>query len=255
MKPLIGITAHIDNGDPNDLYPGHPLIYTDHQYVKALENHEMMVVIIPVIKNQSEIPYYLDFLDGIVLTGGGYLDLDIPIEHTSTLRGTGDERFSFESALLDSALRLNMPILGICRGMQMINEVLGGTLKTLTSDDHHQEIRGIAGSIPTHDIIITPDSKLGQMLEKNEISVNSFHRQVIDIPGKGIQVVGWSQSDGLIEAIESHHHSWVLGMQFHPEQLLEGGNHWGKLFKSLREAAVTYQQSKNLSSSGTIQEG
>lgn len=232
MKPLIGLTAHVDRGGPEDLYPGHPLIYTDRHYIRALEDHEMIPVILPALQHADEVSRYLGHLDGIVLTGGGFLHLEKPLKLVSTLKKTGDERFVFEKALLTAALRLDMPVLGICRGM---------------NSDHHQEIKEIKGSTPTHDMTMVPETNFARMLGHKTIAINSFHRQAIDEIGIGLRVCGKSSEDGVIEALESNDHTWVFGVQFHPEQLYGVDPRWSQLFDGFQKAALAYQKKKNIS--------
>ncbi|WP_198162728.1 gamma-glutamyl-gamma-aminobutyrate hydrolase family protein [Halobacillus mangrovi] len=244
MKPWIGITVHVDDGKSDDLYPQHPLMYIESDYIKAIEVHGMHPILLPVLDDTSEIESYLSKLDGLLVTGGGYLNLDKPLPSSPDLSGTGDTRYSFEFVLLQQALNAGLPILGVCRGMQMLNEVHGGTLENLCSDHHHQEVLGIESDILTHSIELKKESKLSEILGSDYIDVNSRHRQKIFSLGNGLREVGWSSKDRVIEAIESENKSWVFGLQFHPEQLYKRDPRWSSLFNDLKRAAKQYSQTK-----------
>ncbi|WLR51040.1 gamma-glutamyl-gamma-aminobutyrate hydrolase family protein [Bacillus tianshenii] len=241
MKPWIGVTMHVDNGTEEDLYPGHSLMYVERDYIQTLEEHGMHPILLPVLKDPSEVQAYLSKLDGLLMSGGGYLNLHKKLSPTSRLSETGNERFAFEMTLLKEALKLDMPVLGVCRGMQMLNEAFAGTLRNLTSADHHQEIKGLDGAVLMHEIVLEEQSKLARIIGREVIGVNSRHRQVIDQLGEGLKAVGHSVPEYYIEAIESEQHSWVFGTQFHPEQIYSREQRWSYLFQEMREAAIQYK--------------
>lgn len=248
MKPAIGVTLHTDQGMAGDLFPGHPLYYVEHHYIEAIHRHGMRPVLLPVIQDLSHMEYLAGSLDGLMLTGGGFLPLQTETDHTLPgLKGTGEERFAFEQTLLRFILPTGMPVLGICRGCQMINDVHGGTLYNLegtTNIEHHQEKRGIPGDQATHAIRLARDSKLASWLGTSELPVNSFHRQAISRLGNGLRPTGWSVEDDVIETIEGTEHPWLIGLQFHPEKLWREDARWSGLYDALRHAAFRYSNAK-----------
>ncbi|WP_070121776.1 gamma-glutamyl-gamma-aminobutyrate hydrolase family protein [Bacillus marinisedimentorum] len=241
VKPWIGVTVHVDEGRQYDLYPEHPLLYVERDYIRALEHHGMNPVIIPVLNHHDDLPDYLARLDGLLMAGGGYLNLEKKLPSNPKLGQTGKERFSFELSLLQSALKMDMPILGVCRGMQMLNECHGGTLTNLQDSTHHQEIRGIPGHEPTHFIILNKHSRLSAIVGPETVMVNSRHRQIVANVGPGLKAAAWSAGDGVIEAIESEQNAWVFGMQFHPEQIYTREPRWSSLFSDFKKAAESYR--------------
>lgn len=247
MTPWIGLTVHADEGSPGDLFPGHPLFYVERHYVNALYSHSLHPMLIPVIKDKVYLEQLAEKLDGLILTGGGYLSLQQGTDKSLPgLAGTGSERYEFEFALLQKMLPTGMPILGICRGAQMINEVYGGTLYNLegrTNIEHQQEKVGVPGGQTTHRIRLATDSRLAHWIGCQQVEVNSFHRQAVSQPGKGLKAVAWSVDDGVIEALEGVDHPWLVGLQFHPEQLWHQNRNWSKLFAAFHEAAVQYRYS------------
>ncbi|WP_085506486.1 gamma-glutamyl-gamma-aminobutyrate hydrolase family protein [Thalassobacillus devorans] len=244
MKPWIGVTVHMDEGKEDDLYPHHPLLYVERDYIQALEEHDMNPVLIPVLSNAGNVPDYLEKLDGLIMTGGGYLNLSKPLSASTRLRETGSKRFAFEEQFLKAAVESGMPVLGVCRGMQMINEVFGGNLQNLKNNDHHQEVKGLEGSLPVHGLELDSSSYLANIIGNKPLQVNSRHRQVISQTGKGLKPVAWSKDDQLIEAIESVEDRWLIGLQFHPEQLYKKEQRWSLLFQSFKDAALAYRNSQ-----------
>lgn len=248
MKPLIGVTVHADEGSDRDLYPNHPLFYVERHYVYALQRHNMNPVLLPVLNDYRDIYPYLELLDGLLLTGGGYLNLNETASSLPNLQGTGGERLTFECALLEEAVPCEFPILGICRGQQTINRFFGGTIVNLPEEspiNHHQETDNIPGGQSTHEIHVERNSEMSQLTGIRAYDkVNSFHRQAVERPGEGLKVSAWCPEDGVIEAVESVEHPWLFGLQFHPEQLWETNNSWSRLFANMCEAAIDYRVEK-----------
>lgn len=248
MKPVIGLTVHADRGAAGDLYPGHPLFYVERHYADTLQHHGMYPILIPVVQDGDFIQYLVGKLDGLVLTGGGFLRLQPTPQPLPGLKGTGSVRYAFERALLQAMIPKGAPILGICRGAQMINDVSGGTCINLdgkTTIEHHQGRKGISGDQVTHAVRLSPSSRIATWIGRQRIEVNSFHRQAVSTLGKGLKAAGWSEEDGVIEVFEGVDHPWLIGVQFHPEQLWRAYAYWTKFFTQLRQAAIQYRRSQS----------
>ena len=157
-------------------------------------------------------------LDALVIGGGS----DIGPEHYGgdvTARVKADpERDVLEIDWIKKAIRDNIPILGICRGAQLINVVLGGNL--------HQDIRSIRvktrnrpGLLPTKRVELETDSQIAGICRGTHIRVNSLHHQAVDRPGEGLKAVGWDR-DRIVQTIESESSRPIIGVQWHPEYLI-----------------------------------
>jgi putative glutamine amidotransferase len=171
-------------------------------------------------------------VDGLVLAGGPDLD---PVHYDQTPHPRAGrprpERDATELALLDAALETGTPVLGICRGMQVLNVGLGGTLHQHLPDD-----LGITDHLPTPGqfgqvkVAVAEDSRLAGIVGR-DVGVSCHHHQGIDTLGSGLVAVGWA-ADGSIEAIELPGEPFVLGVQWHPEEDTEDP----RLFRALVEA-------------------
>lgn len=178
----------------------------------------------------------LDGVDGLVLSGGGDVDPSLYDGSAENTRGVRPERDRFELALLAEAEARGLPILGICRGAQLLNVARGGTLETIRGD---RELRRRHGRYRWHPVELEGGSLLARLLETDSIArVVSYHGQAVDRPGEGLVIVGRA-ADGVVEAIEAARPSegpWLLGVQWHPELSPRNRLH-RKLFSSLVEAA------------------
>ena len=161
---------------------------------------------------------------GLVLTGGRDID---PARYGATRHHETDEpnqqRDELEFALLDIALHADLPVLAICRGHQLLNVALGGGLHQHIEGDAHRALADDASSSRWHEVALVPGTRLARWLDAEQVRVNSRHHQAVtaETLAEGLRVCGTSD-DGLIEAVESEHHSWVIGVQWHPERLETG---------------------------------
>jgi putative glutamine amidotransferase len=159
----------------------------------------------------------LDLLDGVLLAGGSDVDPGAygarPSPETGT---TWPERDRFELALAHRAIARDIPLLGICRGMQMLNVAYGGTL------DQHLERAGLhrhtPGAFSDHEVVLQPGSLAARSVEAERTMVKSHHHKGIAELGDGLTVSGRSEPDDLVEAVEDTTHRHVLGVLWHPEE-------------------------------------
>lgn len=162
---------------------------------------------------------YLEDADGVLLTGGVDVDPDFYGAEPHPLLGLVDlPRDRFELALFGAARAKGVPVLGVCRGHQLINVALGGTLHqhlpALAGNVQHEQLE--IGGTPSHGVALELGSALALAFGAAQVRTNSYHHQAVDKPGRGLRVVGQS-ADGTVEALESSEGSFVLGVQWHPE--------------------------------------
>jgi putative glutamine amidotransferase len=191
-------------------------------YVDAVQRAGGIVAMLPPDPVLSEDPEQaLALLDGLILAGGADID---PASygqeaHPETV-GTVPERDAFEIALTHAAIERELPLLGICRGMQLINVALGGTLlQHLPERYGHHEHRRVPGSFDgaEHDVVLSEGSLAARATGEIHHTTKSHHHQGVDRLGEGLIVSGVSTLDELAEAIELPDAQFVLGVQWHPE--------------------------------------
>ncbi|MDO4802770.1 MAG: membrane dipeptidase [Prevotellaceae bacterium] len=233
-KPIIGITGNY--GDKGcELAPG---------YYKSVIRAGGVPVIIPPCEDKDVIINTLEKIDGLILSGGGDANpLFWGEEPSPMLHSINPERDLAELLTIRLAYNRQIPILGICRGIQMMAVAIDGSI--------HQDISHIVGVIKhsqdlirereSHSVKIEDDSILHQIYGKKEIYVNSFHHQGVRDAGTHFRITATAQ-DGVIEAIESTEGKPMMGVQWHPECLESGA----PIFKWLVEQAVLFQQTKNI---------
>jgi putative glutamine amidotransferase len=230
MRPLIGVTTSElrtsslattrRHGEPP-----HPEMALGMTYMRTLDAAGAMPVVLPPVGEADE---YLERLDAICLSGGPDLDPDAygAEERHAELGPTEPSLDAFELALLTGALERGMPILAICRGLQALNVVCGGTL--------HQHVPGHrqtqVATKPSHGVEIAGRTRLTRIMNTRELPVNSFHHQAVDRVGSGLRVVARAH-DGTVEGVEGH--GFVVGVQWHAETLFAHR----RLFEALVAAA------------------
>jgi len=225
-KPVIGITCYLDYDDPKRKYPFvFAFDYAKRQYYLAVQDTGAVPVILPNIEKLSLVDEYVEVLDGLLLAGGGDVH---PSFFSERIRAKNlsikIERDRFEMALAKKALRKKLPILGICRGFQVINIALGGTIfqdlslrkeKTL----NHKPEKVIRFK-RKHKVKIKEDSKLYSIVKEKQILVNTSHHQIIKDVAPGLSASAWSE-DGVIEALEGKGKEFLISVQWHPEAMLK----------------------------------
>jgi putative glutamine amidotransferase len=163
----------------------------------------------------------LDRIDALLLAGG--CDIDPSTyggDPDGIAGGTTPERDRFEAALARAALQRDMPVLGVCRGMQMLNVALGGGIEQHLPDRvGHEEHRHTPGVFADHSVRIEPGTLAERVVGRTNVGVTSHHHQGIDGLGDGLVATGWSEEDEeVIEAIEAPAHAFALGVLWHPEE-------------------------------------
>ncbi len=244
MKPLIGVTtSELRPGELATLRrhgePPHAEMALGITYVRAVEAAGGVPVVMPPLA-PADVPALVARLDGLLLSGGPDL---APAAYQAAphveLGATEPGLDAFEYAVVGEALRLNLPVLGICRGAQALNVARGGTLHQHLPDvvgDGLVHRQSEDGRCPTHVVEISPASRLASVVGARRLLVNSFHHQAVDRLGIGLRVSARAP-DGTIEAIEDSARTFVLAVQWHAETLAKGSAH-GALFEELVAVAA-----------------
>ena len=238
-KPLIGIT--LDSEDPSSAeqggYSAYPWYALRSNYAEAVAQAGGVPVALP---HHPELAGdMLAAVDGLVITGGAF-DVDPALYGESGIHATvtlKHGRTAAERALLDGALALDLPILGICGGEQLLAVALGGTLvqhipaELPEAADHEQKH---PRHEPAHSVSLHPGTLLRSIVGKALMQVNTSHHQAVRTPGPGTRVNA-TAPDGVIEGVEHPGHRFCLGVQWHPEFLIDPGD--TLIFGALVEAA------------------
>ena len=235
MKPVIGISAH-----PRivEIATGPALLHTASRfYVDGVERAGGVPVILPVL-DPDWVEYFLPVVNGILLTGGGDV---APSRYgampTAETQNVDPMRDAFEIRLIQAAIEADMPLLATCRGMQVLNVAMGGSLVQhvphATGQEHDRVDRWREG---VHRVKIEPDSHLAEAMGATEVEVNSIHHQAVDQAAPGTRAVAWAD-DETVEAIEVPGSPHIVAVQWHPE-LLEDWPEQQGLFRQLVEHAA-----------------
>lgn len=234
-RPLIGITAR--NGLDGD---GHPTTVLQHSYINAVTGAGAIAIPIPSNLPEDVLLDLYRKLDGILFSGGGDIALDyFPGEAHPRIDGVDQLRDSTELALARSAAQDGKVMLGICRGIQLMNVALGGTLHTHIPDqvpgalDH--DYPGHLRRHLVHRVDVDDASRSAEIFGETILHVNSLHHQGLKDIAPSLQVVGHSP-DGLVEAVEMPGHPYAIGVQWHPEWLTDQPA-IQRLFRSFVDAA------------------
>ena len=231
-QPLIGLSANYEGIDAT----------LRERYYKQVVEAGGVPVIIPPVADTAVIINTLQHLDGLILTGGGdHNPLWMGEEPSPRLHNINRERDLAELMLVRLAFNRQIPMLGICRGIQTLAIALGGKVE----QDIEQQVKHSQDadrSEPTHSVSLVKGSTLYNIYGSERIMVNSFHHQAVSQPSKRFRVIARS-ADNIIEAIESSEYKSILGVQWHPEWLEEDGQ---KIFRWLVEQASEFGVAKQL---------
>ncbi len=217
--PLIGLTTSRITSKSNGLY-----IATPEAYVQAITQAGGCPILIPLRLAKEALNDLFSKLDGVVFTGGGdiapkYLgEEDIP-----EINRVDVDRDEMEFFLVERVVREEVPFLGICRGIQVINVALGGTLyldipSQVPQALRHQYSPDYPRDHLAHEVYLSADSRLAGILGGHTVKVNSMHHQAVREVSPALRATGFSP-DGLVEALELPHHPFGLAVQWHPECL------------------------------------
>jgi putative glutamine amidotransferase len=235
-RPVIGICSAIERAS----YGAWQLVcnLSPRSYSLSVQAAGGLALLLPTDDAAAERPdEMLDLLDGLMLAGGADLD---PASygarpHPET-KGAWPERDRFELALAHRALEREMPVLGVCRGMQMLNVACGGTLVQHLPDElGHEQHRHTPGTFSDHEVRIEPGTLAARAVGAERTGVKSHHHQGVEELGDGVAVSGWSADDALVEAIELPGKPYALGVLWHPEE-----DERSRVIGSLVEAAREY---------------
>ena len=232
---MIGVTTSITVGTTPER------AYVNSAYIRAVQDAGGVPVLLPPPLDGEARAALWSLLDGVVLTGGGDVD---PARFGQaphpTVYEVAAERDGLELDLTRHALEARLPLLAICRGIQVLNVALGGTLE--------QDIpSGVAGALrhaqaeprpqPTHRVKVEDGTRLARILGASELEVNSFHHQAVARMGEGLRAVAWSP-DGVVEGAEMDEScGFVIAVQWHPEDLAAHDGTARNLFRALVDAA------------------
>lgn len=228
-RPLIGISSYGRAGQRQTFS-------LPCEYVDVVRLAGGVPVVLPSVEGETQ--EALDAVEALILPGGG----DVDPAHYGGVRheanyGISAERDGFELALARAALaRRDLPILCICRGMQLLNVALGGDLISHIPDHFGDEVVHRRPELQAcqHPVRIDPASELARLLGATELDVHSVHHQAVGRLGRGLRAAAWSP-DGVVEAVESTDHPFVIGVQWHPELGALGDERQRRLFERLVE--------------------
>jgi putative glutamine amidotransferase len=206
-QPLIGITV-----GPREA--GSPFLQTRSTYTRAIEVAGGLPVLIPPLEAPALVAL-LERLDGLVFPGGADVDPAAYGQAREPKTDVVEELDRLELAVARWAIHADVPTLGICRGQQLLNVAMGGSLIQHVDDHRQPGDRAVL----TQPLTLAAGSRLAALFGSTEVEVNTMHHQAVKDVADGLQAVAWS-ADGTIEGLESDVHPWLLMVQYHPEELV-----------------------------------
>jgi putative glutamine amidotransferase len=231
-RPLVGLNCRYE-ADEEHKGGGQIRMYAS--YYQPLIEAGALPLVIPTVDDRALLSEFLGILDGFVFTGG----LDVPAaaygqkKHPETTE-LHPRRFACDKLLAELLLERQLPVLAICLGLQLINVAYGGTLiQHIETDIQHTHVK--AGHDSFHPITVEEDSLLHRLLGANQLEVNSSHHQAVGKLGAGLRVLAQAP-DGIVEAIQMTDRRFFIGVQWHPERIVERPEQ-RELFKAFVAAA------------------
>ncbi len=217
-NPIIGITLDYEN---NGGYSKFPWYAIRENYLSCL--HKFGAIPFPLFHNNSVSRFFVETLDGLIITGGNFdINPSLYSESNDGSRNIKSERTNFEIEIFNQFLNTSKPILGICGGEQLMNVASGGDLiqdinTSIKTNVQHEQPN--PRDEVSHEISIKKSSRLFEIIQNDNIKVNSAHHQSVKKTGDNFIVSAFA-SDNVVEAIEHTKHSWCFGLQWHPEFLI-----------------------------------
>lgn len=240
MRPIIGITCDFRLGGG---FSPFPWIAVGERYLLAVRELDAIPLLIP--PHDKSIRDYLGMIQGLIVSGGDF-DIDPALYGEKEIHPTvkvNNHRTHHEMSLLKAAMDIDLPILGICGGQQLINVVCGGTLYQHVPEEYEKadvhesssmHPQGKSRDEQAHQVTIVPGTRLHHIVGVNDMGVNSAHHQAVRRPGTGVVVNAYA-TDGLIEGLEVPDLTFCVGVQWHPEFKVDPFD--AKIFESLIAAA------------------
>jgi putative glutamine amidotransferase len=228
-RPTIGVTGEIEaNG----------YFSVRAEYMRAVEKAGGVPVLLPPSPG-DRVSALLGAVDGLMLTGGDDIDPSLYGEPPHPTSKWTRERDDFELAIARDAVERDMPLLAICRGQQLLNVALGGTLVQDIPDQlphaGTHKLRGVPRWQIAHEVEVLPGTKLRQILGSDLLSVNSFHHQAVRQLGRGLRLAARSR-DGVVEGLELPDRRFVVSVQWHPEAMWNQEPDHQELFRAFLDS-------------------
>lgn len=235
QRPIVGVPSHSYDRVLDGTYP--PSFLMTQVYIQRLGMAGAAPIIVPLLQSDDALRAIYERLDGLFLAGGVDVDPSYYGEPPHPKLGeVNRDRDRVELALLRWALEGNLPILAVCRGIQVLNVAAGGTLYQDIEAQIPHSIRHNYHQIKprnyrAHEVTVEPGSRLSTVMGTREIGVNSLHHQAVKNVAPGFHATAWA-ADGVIEGIEGLNGHFVVGVQWHPEALAEEDEAMQSLFDS-----------------------
>lgn len=246
MRPVIGIPCQAEFRAGSN----RPIYGNNRTYVHAVESAGGLPILIPMLTDLHNLEDLLPRLDGILFSGGIDMQPSSYGEHKHPETDEGDPQLDeFEIAVANWSLQEDIPILGVCRGMQLLNVVLGGSLyqdiASQCPDALEHRRRDMPRTALTHTVTIEPGTLTENVLGTRLLAVNSLHHQAIKKPGKGVHISGYSE-DGIVEMLEVPGQRFLLGVQGHPEEIYGQVSAFSLLFQAFVQACANLPETEKV---------
>jgi putative glutamine amidotransferase len=241
MKPLIGVTPDFNAGDRKEWGGREPTYFLRARYVRAIEDLGGIPIVLPLVADLDARRRLVTHIDGLLLTGSGP-DLAPELygeRQRYRFRVMSQRRATFELEMAQLARAADLPLLGICGGMQALNVAFGGSLYQDIDSQRPQPLQhrqSVPATQLTHAVKIAPKSLLHRIVQTKTLRVNSSHHQSVKEVASALTATAVAP-DGVIEAIESPSQRFFLGIQWHPEFLFDRHKRHRRLFQAFLEAA------------------
>ena len=242
-RPVIGIVGNllIEQGG---FSPGLERSYVNNDYVAALERSGAIPVILPVVRGQDVAERQTEGVDGLLISGGYDIDpLLFGEEPRRSLEFVYRDTDIFQLRTIQTALRRNQPLLGICKGIQLLNVACGGTIYQDLSESPDSFIKHSQNrkrACPSHTVVAEEGSLVAELLG-TAFPVNSYHHQAVKDVGRGLRITSRAM-DGVVESLEMEEAPFAVGVQWHPEMMMAGGDEMMPLFARLVEEAAKFME-------------